>query len=399
MKSRSDLLSRTTLFLVSDWSDLNLLRLCLISILANVPKFYKIIIVIPKAASEFFQLFINRGVVIIYRENFDEDKYSSFINHQIIKLTVPSQIANSEFIWYIDSDYLFYRKIKDSDLWIRGNPLHYFSEWDIKNSFWKNDSEKILGISFDFAQMIYPPYLIRFLDLINLNKRYNLKDLIHNSSNFSEFELLFNFVFRENSSHYVWKRFSDKNLFFKSGFLLHQSPPDYFNLNKKFSLLSVIKHKYVVIWSHWHRAEAFVRQILLISLLSHLKISLLKMCLKLEKIPIVISGGVGESKPLVQYGIVHEDSVLKRDCDLLVQTKNCNLVELSGNNLRSDVVKVTSSQDIRVLLNGDKITIANDNLLDTFKISFTILKYLNTDISGRKVSCQLHEISFKQGIN
>ena len=394
MKNKDNLFKKTSIFIVSDLPDLTLLQYCLLSILGNLPEIDKICVLIPKQAFKYFEFFFDKNITFIDRGEYDTANLNSFQNHELIKLTVPHQLIDSEYLWFIDSDYIFYKKLSANDLWIDELPLHFFYRWDEINSFWKSGSQKLLNKTLRFSQMVNPPYLIKTSHLAELNSEINFRDLDFKQGHISEFEVIFNYLYENKFHDYSWVRYSTiKSDYGRSGFLLHQSPPSYFNLNSKFRVFSYLKFKYVVIWSHWHYSEIFAKKLTILGLLFKMKLDLLKYAWCLNRIPIDLVISLNQIVDLDTLGIAHADYCIKKSFDFNVWLDGSKHLILTGANLSKYFLKISSKYDLNIFQSDTQIVIANNSCSNNFIVSFDLIRFNNVEPSGRKHSCRIFKIS------
>lgn len=205
------------IFIRSYYRDFNWLLYCLRSIELFCCGFRNVVLVVPRSsAAKLRQLRIPAVKVHICKE-YDPD----YLGQQITKLNADCY-TDADFICHVDSDWIFTRPCRPSDLFIDGKlTIGMTSYADLPAGIpWKKATERFLGgeISYDFMRRqpySFPRWL--YIALREHAERWhgqNIESYILGQMplGFSEFNALSAFAFAHHHQEFVWLDAMDTSL-------------------------------------------------------------------------------------------------------------------------------------------------------------------------------------------
>jgi hypothetical protein len=247
--------SNLDVVIVSCKQDLNLLRLCITSLIEHVSGIGNVYVVAPSSIKKDFIFKVYSKIKHIDKQSFNLSGMSEYQKQILIKLLVVDQIASDNY-WVIDSDFLFLKRMDVAVLFKDGRPKAYYDELNEVNMYWAKLSEAIMEEEVNYNFMAVPVYILQ-RDLVKkLIEKYRLMNNLERE--YSEFCLYFAFCFKYYHDLYSWNFKPVDQLVGEDvpGISVSQLPPTYLNVNRA-EINKYLNKKFLVIWSHWAEAVSF----------------------------------------------------------------------------------------------------------------------------------------------
>ena len=179
------------------------------------------------------------------------------VNQRYIKM-FAFLLSSADFLWFVDSDYLFSRRLSEKKL-IPNDLIDWsYALWDessVSENSWRAGSEVVAGHEIRHNFMLAPPYIYKRKDLISAATNVNDENIRDAGTRFSEFIYLGDYAFNQ---HLDWVNFVkiDGGGRKMANMLLHQDPfSGQINLLKKGIEFEYSNYYFLVYWSHHGEIE------------------------------------------------------------------------------------------------------------------------------------------------
>ena len=248
-------MSSLDVVIVTCKQDLNLLRLCITSLIEHVSGIGNVYVVAPSSMKKDFIFKVYSEIKYIDKQSFNLYGMNEYQEQILIKLLMADHIESNNY-WVIDSDFLFLKRMDVAELFKEGKPKAFYDELNEVNMYWAKLSETIMAEEVNYNFMSVPVYILQ-RDLVKiLIEKYKLVENLE--MKYSEFCLYFAFCYKFYNDMYSWNfkpidQLGDGDV---PGICVNQLPPTYLNVNRS-EIKKYLNKKFIVIWSHWDASVSF----------------------------------------------------------------------------------------------------------------------------------------------
>jgi len=200
----------------------------------------------------------NVSITLINREKWTRNlpfyadyNFNSYLSQRYLKL-FSFKILKSNYVWFVDSDYLFLRKMNEESLFTNGSFIWKYRRW-LENSrsqqYWGKTSEFIWGRKSKYQFMLNTPYCFKVSDLIMATNSISKESVRLAGMEFSEFQFLGEYAF-ENKLAWVEFSLVEKSNINSDVTLVHQDQTSGdINFEKTSAIEADSDQSYLVFWS------------------------------------------------------------------------------------------------------------------------------------------------------
>ena len=199
------------IFYKSYSKDFKWLYYSLDSVKKFISGYRKIHIVIPSKEQNLFDR--SKLADLNYELHLVDEVGDGYLYQQFIKLTA-FEYSDADFIYFVDSDCVFYKTTNLEDLLEDNKPEILYTDYkDVGDAIcWKQPTEKYLGVKVQYEFMRRLPFFYRRDTLIRvaqLNK--HLQQYILSQDQFSEFNVLGQYQFLNEKDNYRFVNTQENN--------------------------------------------------------------------------------------------------------------------------------------------------------------------------------------------
>jgi len=176
-----------------------------------------------------------------------------FRRQMVIKLNVD-HFSDKEYIWVIDSDYLFVDFISENDFFSDGRPIWLMREWDNEPSLrWRKPTAEVLGFDPPYQFMDRAQYVFARPVLRRIREAIPQEKIFYTGMPPSEFIIYGAFAHRYAKNVYEWRFVDDAAP--SLSYEVNQRPPTYADFDPNVKISAAKGSKYCVFWSYWILSE------------------------------------------------------------------------------------------------------------------------------------------------
>ena len=166
-------MSSLDVVIVTCKQDLNLLRLCITSLIEHVSGIGNVYVVAPSSIKKDFIFKVYSEIKYIDKQSFNLYGMNEYQEQILIKLLMADHIESNNY-WVIDSDFLFLKRMDVAELFKEGKPKAFYDELNEVNMYWAKLSETIMAEEVNYNFMSVPVYILQ-RDLVKiLIEKYKL---------------------------------------------------------------------------------------------------------------------------------------------------------------------------------------------------------------------------------